>query len=251
MFTGPQNHDLTMQDSNSHSRRILKALIVFLFFIQSSLIGLCSFPSSVFSCPRTDDYVQAVIDPCKILKSYFTDKGYETGVIKIPELDILVELKKNQFYRKESSVQDVYHRINEIRSQFGLQGPHFDDSNGNGWCGVLSANCCEQKAFAYIVLVKKDLNDASRIYTTAHENGHFLWYTNNQELIYKRSTNPEVVKSFVQTNGDFAVLCGWIALKLEDYSLEECIIINSRDKEQGKKVEQIKHLVIKYFPDKK
>ncbi|MGD8537711.1 MAG: hypothetical protein PVI66_03215 [Candidatus Aminicenantes bacterium] len=125
-----------------------------------------------------------------------------------------------------------------------------DDSNGNGWCGVLSANCCEQKAFAFIVLVKKDLNDASRIYTTAHENGHFLWYTNTQELIYKKSTNPEFVKSCIQTDGDFAVLCGWIALKIEDYSLEDCIIINSKDKEKGEKIEQIKNLVIKYFPGK-
>ncbi|MGD9345692.1 MAG: hypothetical protein PVH84_07505 [Candidatus Aminicenantes bacterium] len=203
---------------------------------------------SILLPPVTDNYVQSTIDPCKILKSFFTDRGYKTGAIEIPELGVLVELKKNQFYRKEDNVQDIYQRINEIRSQFGLQGPHLDDSNGNGWCGVLSANCSEQIAYAYIVLVKKDLNDASGIYTTAHENGHFLWYTNTQELIYEKSTNPEFVKSCVQTNGDFAVLCGWIALKMEDYSLEECIIINSKDKEQEKKVEQIKNLVIKYFP---
>jgi hypothetical protein len=197
----------------------------------------------------TDNCVQDVINPCKILKSYFTDRGYDTGIIKIPELGVLVKLKKNQFYRKENNVKDVYARINEIRSQFGLQGSYFDDSNGNGWCGVLSANCSEQKAFAYIVLVKKDLNDASRIYTTAHEHGHFIWYTKNQELIYIKSTNPELVKSCVKTDRDFAVLCGWIALKMEGYSLEECVIINSRDKEQEKKVERIKNLVIEYFPD--
>ena len=178
------------------------------------------------------------------------DKGYKTGTIKITELGVIVELKKNQFYRKEDHVKDVYHRINEIRSQFGLKGNHYDDSNGNGWCGVLSADCSDQKAFAYIVLVKKDLNDASRLYTTAHENGHFLWYTKTQDLIYKKSTDPAYVKSCVQTNGDFAVLCGWIALKMADYSLEECIIINSRDKEQEKKIERLKNLVIEYFPGK-
>ncbi len=237
-----------MQDSNSHSKRILKGLLVILFCTQPSLTDLWPSLFSVPICPVTDNHVQSTIDPCKILKSYFTDRGYETGTIIIPELGVLVELKKNQFYRKEDSVQDVYHRINEIRSQFGLQGPHMDDSNGNGWCGVLSANCCEQKAFAYIVLVKKDLNDASRIYTTAHEHGHFLWYTDTQELIYKKSTDPEFVKSCIQTDGDFAVLCGWIALRREDYSLEDCIIINSNDKEQGGKIEQIKNLVIKYFP---
>jgi len=170
-------------------------------------------------------------------------------MIKIPELGVFVELKKNQFYRKEENVQDIYQRINEIRSQFGLDGPHLDDSNGNGWCGVLSADCSDQKAYAYVVLVKKDLNDASRIYTTAHEHGHFLWYTNKQESIYKKSTNPEFVKSCVKTDGDFAVLCGWLALKMEDYSLEECIIIKSRDKAREKKVERIKNLVIEYFPD--
>jgi hypothetical protein len=238
-----------MQDSNSHSKRISKGLIVLLFCIQSSLIDLWPSLPSVLLRPVTGNYDQGMIDPCKILNSFFTDRGYKTGTIEIPELGVLVKLKKNQFYRKEDSVQDIYQRINEIRNQFGLEGPHFDDSNGNGWCGVLSADCSDQKAYAYIVLVKKDLNDASRIYTTAHENGHFLWYTNTQELIYKKSTNPEFVKSRVQTDGDFAVLCGWIALKREDYSLEECIIIKSRDKEQEKKVEQIKNLVIEYFPD--
>lgn len=231
-------------------KRILKGFLVFLLCIQSNLIDLWSFSSSKFSCPAIGNYAQDMVDPFKILKRYFTDKGYETGTIEIPELGILVELKKNQFYRKENNVKDVYARINEIRSQFGLQGPHSDDSNGNGWCGVLSADCCEQKAFAYVVLVKRDLNDASRIYTAAHENGHFLWYTNSQELIYKNFTNPEFVKSRVQTNGDFAVLCGWIALKIDDYSLDECFIINNRDKAQEKNIERIKNIVREYFPDK-
>jgi hypothetical protein len=239
-----------MQDSNSHFKRILKGLFVFLLCIQANLTDLYPSPVSVSLSPAIGHYIQDMIDPFKILNSYFTDKGYKTGTIRIPELGILVKLKRNQFYRKEDRVQDIYDRINEIRGQFGLQGGHSDDSNGNGWCGVLSANCGEQKAFAYVVLIKRDLNDASRVYTTAHENGHFLWYTNTQELIYKKFTNPEFVKSCVQTDGDFAVLCGWLALKMEDYSLEDCIIINSRNEEQGKKVEQIKNLVIEYFPDK-
>jgi len=231
-------------------KRILKGFLVFLLCIQSNLTDLRSFPSSKFSCPAIGNYAQDMIDPLKILKNYFTNNGYKTGTIKIPELGILVELKKSQFYRKEDDVKDVYSRINEIRMHFGLQGPHSDDSNGNGWCGVLSADCYEQKAFAYVVLVKKDLNDASRIYTTGHENGHFLWHINSQELIYNKFTNPEFVKSRAQTNGDFAVLCGWIALKMDDYSLDECFIINSRDKTQEKNVERIKNLVREYFPDK-
>lgn len=233
-----------------HLKQILKGFLVFLLCIQSNLTDLWSFSSSVFSCPAIDNFAQDMIDPLKILKNYFTNNGYKTGTIKIPELGILVELKKSQFYRKEDDVKDVYSRINEIRTHFGLQGPHSDDSNGNGWCGVLRAHCFEQKAFAYVVLVKKDLNDASWIYTTGHENGHFLWYINSQESIYNKFTNPEFVKSRVQTNGDFAVLCGWIALKMDDYSLDECFIINSRDKAQEKNVERIKNLVREYFPDK-
>lgn len=228
---------------------ILKSFLVFLLFIQSHLIGLWPSSASVFSGPVKHISGQDKIDPSKILKSYFTNKGYITGTIKIPELGILVKLRENQFYKKEENVKDVYARINEIRNQFGLSAPHSDASRGNGWCGVLYAECCEQKAFAYVVLIKEKLNDASRIYTLAHENGHFLWYIDNQEKIYRKFTDPELVKSGTQTNGDFAVLCGWAAMKTAGYSLKECFILNIRDKVQEKNIERIKNLVDQYFHD--
>ncbi len=83
-------------------KQILKGSLVFLLCIQSNLTDLWYFSSSVFSCPAIDNFAQDMIDPFKILKSYFTNKGYETGTIKIPQLGILVELKKTNFIEKKT-----------------------------------------------------------------------------------------------------------------------------------------------------
>jgi hypothetical protein len=219
------------------------------FFIQAHVTGLCFASSADFSGQATNISDQDKIDPCKILKNYFVQKGFVTGVITIPELGIRVELKENQFYKKEDNVKDVYARINNIRTQFGLSNPYSDTTSGNGWCGVLYAECYEHKAFAYVVLIKDKLNDSSYLYTTAHENGHFLWYIGKQDKIYEKFANPEFVKSRTQTNGDFAVLCGWTAMKMAGFSLKECFILNFRNKAQEKNLERIKNLVEQYFPD--
>jgi len=190
---------------------------------------------------------QEKIDSSLLLKNYFHSKGYVTGIIEIPELNVSVRLKKNQFYRKEEKVKNVYNRINQIRIQFGLSDPYPDSANGNGWCGVLSAECCDRKASAYIILVKAGLNDSSRIYTTGHEHGHFLWYIDRQESIFNKFENPELIRSRIRTNSDFAVMCGWAALKMAGYVLNDCIIIYSEDEELEKDVERIKNLVKKHL----
>jgi len=229
---------------------IVSGPLVFLLFIPSFLPGFwLSSPDGSLGLTEIV-HGQDKIDPVQILTTFFLNKGYVTGTVSIPELGIFVKLDENQFYKKEEQVRDVYARINEIRSQLGLSEPYSDASRGNGWCGVLYAECCEQKAFAYVVLIKEKLNGASQIYTTAHENGHFLWYLGHQEKIYKKFTNPEFIKLHTHTNGDFAVLCGWTAMKLAGYSLKECFILNIRDREQEKNIERIKNLVEQYFDHK-
>jgi len=94
------------------------------------------------------------------------------------------------------------------------------------------------------------LNDSSKIYTAGHENGHFLWFIAKQELNYKKFKNPNIVKSRINDNSSFAILCGWIAIKKAGYNLDDCFIINIKNPEAEKKSDLIKNLVRDYLQDK-
>jgi hypothetical protein len=193
--------------------------------------------------------IQDKVDAKKLIKYYFESKGFKTGKITIPELNVEVMLEENQFYKKEEDVTDVYERINKIRKEFGLPTPYRDYAKGYGWCGVLEAECSREKAYGYIVLINKNLNDASMIYTRAHENGHFLWFIGKQETIYEKFKNSYFVKSKIHGNEDFGNLCGWVALRIAGYNLNECFIINIKDSEAEIRLTRLRNLVKNYLLD--
>jgi len=197
----------------------------------------------------TDIIIQDKAEAKKLFKYYFESKGFKTGKIKIPELNVEVMLEDNQFYKREEDIINVYERINEIRKQFGLPTPYYDYAQGYGWCGVLEAACSREKAYGYIVLINKNLNDASMIYTRAHENGHFLWYIGKQEIIYQKFKNSYFVKSKIHTDEDFGNLCGWVALKIAGYNLNECFIINIENPEAEISLARLRNLVKNYLLD--
>jgi len=235
---------------NMALERILKGVLLGALCLQVSLSG--GIPSRIPESytHSADAYIQAKVAPEKLLESYFVSKGFITGNIKIPELDVELTLQKNQFYKKEKEVTDIFKRINEIRSQFGLSTPYPDYAKGYGWCGVLYAECSEKKGFGYIILVKKNLNEANKTHASGHEGGHFLWYIGKQELIYQKFKKSDFIESQIQKNEDFAILCGWIAMKKAGYFLNDCIIINSKNPEIEKKSDRIKNLVRDYLQDK-
>ena len=222
-----------------------RVLLIVLFFLASLTLLV---PNHLFGLPIERGKTNT--EPIKILKNYFEKKGFKTGKIEILELDVEVVLKENQFYKKEGYLADVYARINEIRREFGLSVPYPDFARGYGWCGVLYAEHAGKKAYGYVVLVKENLNDASRIYTHAHENGHFLWYIGEQEKIYQKFRQPDYVKLLIQTNSHFAELCGWIGLKLAGYNLDNCSIQYRKNSKKEKDVEQIKNLLRNYLREK-
>jgi len=226
---------------------LLRTLLAFLFLY-------INFPGKTLS--KTNDsyyYSKDIIiqddkaEEKSVFKYYFESKGFKTGKIKIPELNLEVMLKENQFYKRENNVTDVYERINEIREQFGLPTPYQDYVHGYGWSGVFEAKCSKEKAYGYIVLINKNLNKASMVYTKAHENGHFLWYIGKQEIIYQKFKKADLVKSKIHTDEDFGNLCGWIALKIAGYNLDECFIINMENPEEEINLIRLRNLVRNYF----
>lgn len=231
---------------SSSIRTLLVLLSLYVTFSGKTLSHINEFCDN-----STDIIIKDKVESKKLLKYYFERKGFKTGIIKILELNVEIVLEENQFYRIEENIIDVYERINEIRKQFGLPTPYPDHVQGYGWCGVLEAECSKEKAYGYIVLINKNLNDASMIYTRAHENGHFLWYIGKQELIYHKFKNPYLAKSKVNTNEDFANLCGWIALKIAGYNLNECFIMYINNPEAEIRLARLRNLVRDYLLDSK
>jgi hypothetical protein len=227
---------------------LIRALLAFLF-LYISFSGRTLSKINEFCDTSAGINIQDKVEAKKLFKDYFESKGFRTGKIKIPELNVEVMLKENQFYKREEDIIDVYERINEIRKQFGLPTPYHDYAQGYGWCGVLEAMCSKEKAYGYIVLINKNLNDASMTYTRAHENGHFLWYIGKQEIIYKKFKNSYFVKSRIHSNEDFGNLCGWVALKIAGYNLNECFIINIENPEAEMKLARLRNLVRNYLLD--
>jgi len=231
-------------------KKLLKGVLVGALSLQIQSTGNIPCLSSENFSHTPNVCIQANVKPEKILENYFTSKGFIKGKIIIPELDVEVFLQKNQFYKKEENVADILERINDLRREFGLIIPLPDNKVAYGWCGKITAECSDEKAFGNIVLIKAHLNDSSRIYTSGHENGHFLWYIAKQELIHKKFKNPEIIESDIDDHASFAILCGWIAIKKAGYSLDDCFMINIKNHEAEKKSDLIKELVRDYLQDK-
>lgn len=213
----------------------------------ASLRILIAFLFVFIHVPERAFPIQDKADSKDVFKSYFESKGFNTGKISIPELKLKVLLKENQFYKREDNVADINVRINEIREEFGLSTPYRDYHHGYGWSGVFEANMEQEKAYVYIVLISENLNRASMIYTKAHENGHFLWYIGKQENVYQKFKKADYVKSKIQTNEDFGNLCGWMALKMAGYNLDECFILNRENPKQEIKLISLRNLVRNYL----
>jgi hypothetical protein len=210
-----------------------------------ALVGICAILWIIQSTwPfATLDVNQEEISTYQILQQYFKDRGFRSGNIKIPELQINIQLADHQFFKKEEEIEDIYDRLTEIRKEFRLEAPETQKVRSTGFCGVLRAECSGKDAQAYFILIKRDLNPESRIYTLGHEYGHFLWYLGQQELIYSRFNEPEMIKSTINSNKEFAILCSWTALKIAGVSLSRSVIKFSPDRETRERSAQIKELV--------
>jgi hypothetical protein len=191
--------------------------------------------------------VQEQKTPQQVLASYFKSKGFISGKVHIHELGFDVNLKCSQFFRLEIDVEDVYSRINELRQIFELPGPYRDIARGRGWCGIVSAEHKTEKAYGYVVLIKKGLNPMTERYTLGHEYGHFIWYTGHKEMVFNNFKNPERVSALIQSNHDFAVLCGWISLLNAGFDLEKSVVVTRQKLVDKRKTEEIKKLISKDY----
>lgn len=193
------------------------------------------------------DHDQETVSASQVLKQYFKTKGFRSGKITIPELRLDIQLEDHQFFKKEEEIKDIYDRLTEIRKEFGLGALETQKVRSTGFCGVLRAECSGKDAQAYFILIKRDLNPESRIYTLGHEYGHFLWYLGQQELIYSQFNEPEMIRSIINSNKEFAILCSWVALKIAGISLSHSVIKFSPNRETREQSSQIKELVDLYY----
>lgn len=62
-------------------------------------------------------------------------------------------------------------------------------------------------------------------------------------MIYQKFKNPDLVKTQVLSDCDFAVLCGWAAVKIAGFNLDDCLIINIHDPEREERSDHLKNIV--------
>ena len=229
---------------------IYQRIIAGCFCILAGLNPVNSYRSHESLINLSNTEIQHKVSTEKLFFSYFKNKGFSNGKIEIPELQIEVNLKENQFFKKEEDIVDVCERIKEIRKQFGLPDPNPKCVLGYGWCGFLHAECNGKTAYGYIILIREDLNEVSRVYTIGHESGHFLWYIHQKSAVYQKFKNPKYIQSKILTNCEFAILCGWVAVKIAGYSLNDCLIMNIENPELEKKSDFLKNLVRNYLMKK-
>ena len=75
------------------------------------------------------------------MKQYFKTKGFRSGNITIPELQLDIQLEDHQFFKKEEEIEDIYDRLTEIRKEFGLDALNINYKCVELKLGVLNEYC--------------------------------------------------------------------------------------------------------------
>ena len=181
--------------------------------------------SGTYAPPDTN--IQGFCSPyTQPLEDIFKKRDFITGEIDIPYLELRLPLKQNQFYKIEQ-VPNVSKRKNEIimeqcNIEFISNNRLKEDKDYLGWCARISLEQENQLIQGYNILIKQDLDEMNRIITEAHEHGHLLWYTGNQDIFYdKYKIKPHIQKQ-INYNEEFAVLCGFQGLKNMKYDIFRC-----------------------------
>lgn len=171
-------------------------------------------------------------------------RGFKTGTISIPELKIDVALPPDNYYRIEY-VKDTANRSKEIANKYGIDCNYKSESYLNGEYIRIQKNN-SNKETTHFILIDKDANIETRINGICHEHGHLIWSLDQQDLIYTKFTSPDYVKSYISDGEDFALLCGWLGLKMAGYDTERYRCV-SDDKRLLEKDKVMKELIIKHY----
>ena len=150
------------------------------------------------------------------MRRLYEDTSFETGNIEIPALGISVDLLDNQFYKQEI-VPDVVARENEISIEYGgIPYLEADETiNQLGFSGVLTQTIDNSEYIGYYQLIKAGQDPVNLLLNIAHENGHFLFNTDNQDLIYRQLG----VENQTHDTEEFAILCQWFGIHRQGYDI--------------------------------
>ncbi|MEA3515452.1 MAG: hypothetical protein U9R34_08290 [Nanoarchaeota archaeon] len=192
------------------------------------------------SCPS---YTQS-------LEDRFKKRDFITGKIYIPYLELRLPLKQNQFYKIEQ-VPNVAKRKNEIIMEqcniaFKFNNQLKEDTEYFGWCGRISLQQEDQLIEGYNILIKQGLDEINRIITEAHEHGHLLWYTGNQDIFYNKYKIKPHIQKQINYNEEFAVLCGFQGLKNFGYDIFNCNL-SSENSNALSIASKVKRLAMEYL----
>ena len=184
------------------------------------------------------------------LEDRFKKRDFITGKIYIPYLKLRLPLKQNQFYKIEQ-VPNVAKRKNEIAMEQGNIAFKFnnqlkEDTEYFGWCARIFLQQEDLLIQGYHVLIKQGLDEMNRVTTEAHEHGHLLWYTDNQDLFYNTYKIKPHTQKQIKNGEEFAILCGFQGLKNGGYDISVCNF-TSRDNNTLLRANKVKKLAMEYL----
>jgi hypothetical protein len=105
--------------------------------------------------------------------SYFERRGFETGEVVMPGLEITVELGSGTYFRDDGVVRDLYEHHDRLTTEFNC----FELSNApsqtthKGWCIGLTDSSSLEKASVIFV---EDSGPVGNIFIKGHESTHAL-----------------------------------------------------------------------------
>ncbi|OGJ21565.1 hypothetical protein A3K73_09430 [Candidatus Pacearchaeota archaeon RBG_13_36_9] len=140
--------------------------------------------------------------------------GFSKDCALLQELDLTVRLSPNEFYIRMQT-QNPLNSARAIGQAHGEKVKIVEEIRAQKVIGAyipVKFRLYEDAYKANVVFVKKPVKGPNFFAGWGHEDGHFLFQTNRQHLVYQRFSVSPQHSSQLTTEEDFCVFCGYIAM---------------------------------------
>jgi len=162
----------------------------------------------------------------------------------LPEIDISVLLNQKDDYSLEY-VADIEARHTAIYNEHGFDYTQKDKGARLGKVIGRYMRLGLGDSIKHFILIDRNLKPSKIVDTICHEYGHFIWAISQQDLIYNKLNNPDLVKSKIKDTHDFAFLCGYLGLSMAGHDLNnfkyDVVDKNQIDKRELQKQSVLEH----------
>ena len=145
-------------------------------------------------------------------------RKFNKNLLYLPELEVIVSLPLGSNCHI-GFVGDVEESSRSIYKQYGANYPPETKTESESRCigTYLRFKSEEIKLDDYFILIDEKLDLAQKINSLCHQYGHLIWDLDQQDSIYRKLEDSELIRSKVNNGDDFAILCGYLGLRMAGY----------------------------------